>query len=321
MSSKERISWIDSAKGILMLCVIAGHTLPLGATSERLIYSFHIPLFVILSGFVMGDLSTADDFFKKVRKSFIQLQIPVLIVFILEAFVFTLQYRWTFSDFFSFLVRKVTLPDGAVWFLNALFWTRFFYLFFMLIKFENILFMLGLACLNLLMMKNNFYSNVFQNLDIVPFFMFFLCLGRKLKKITLTQFLTKHGALSVYISLPLLYLCLHYNLSYFDFGLRIFNGIYFLPLLCFSASFLALFFCMTIDSYSVFRKPLSYIGSHTVLLLSVHALELKFIHLPKEFNSRILMYKTLAERLAIDFSVWAMVLLTVCLYKKIRRRL
>ncbi len=46
--SKTRINWIDCAKGIAILLVIAGHTIE-QPVIRGVIFSFHMPLFFILS--------------------------------------------------------------------------------------------------------------------------------------------------------------------------------------------------------------------------------------------------------------------------------
>ena len=55
MSNSKRINYIDIAKGLAIICVIIGHTFAKYDKLDRLvitfIYSFHVPLFFILSGF------------------------------------------------------------------------------------------------------------------------------------------------------------------------------------------------------------------------------------------------------------------------------
>ena len=47
-----RIGWIDTAKGIGLLCVILGHlSIPL---VDAWVYFFHMPLFFFLSGVVFS---------------------------------------------------------------------------------------------------------------------------------------------------------------------------------------------------------------------------------------------------------------------------
>ena len=46
---RKRLIWIDQARGVAMLLVILGHA-QLGKVSQSFIYSFHMPLFFIISG-------------------------------------------------------------------------------------------------------------------------------------------------------------------------------------------------------------------------------------------------------------------------------
>jgi len=48
---KKRLTWIDNAKGIGILLVVLGHTYGIPVQLHHIIYSFHMPLFFILSGY------------------------------------------------------------------------------------------------------------------------------------------------------------------------------------------------------------------------------------------------------------------------------
>lgn len=62
MISAKRENWIDSLKGIAIVCVVLGHILDGAMKKEmfpstvwmggldRIIYSFHMPLFFVMSG-------------------------------------------------------------------------------------------------------------------------------------------------------------------------------------------------------------------------------------------------------------------------------
>lgn len=70
-AKKERIGYIDIAKGIAMLAIIAGH---FGiASADRLVYTFHVPLFFLVSGYF---LSTKGDFLPFMKKKARQLLLP-----------------------------------------------------------------------------------------------------------------------------------------------------------------------------------------------------------------------------------------------------
>lgn len=61
--TKKRFCYIDIAKGFAMLCIIAGH---FGiASADRFVYTFHVPLFFLLSGYF---LSTKTDFLPSMKK-------------------------------------------------------------------------------------------------------------------------------------------------------------------------------------------------------------------------------------------------------------
>ena len=49
---KNRMTYLDMAKGIGILFMIVGHTISLGWQKD-LIYSFHMPLFFVCSGMTM----------------------------------------------------------------------------------------------------------------------------------------------------------------------------------------------------------------------------------------------------------------------------
>ena len=50
----QRISWIDSVKGLAVLLVIYAHALP-SSPFGNVISTFHVPLFVVLTGYLVGD--------------------------------------------------------------------------------------------------------------------------------------------------------------------------------------------------------------------------------------------------------------------------
>ena len=74
---KKRIEYIDIAKGVAIILVLLGHieTCPAGLKSS--IYSFHMPLFFILSGYFMKEGTELRLLAKKLFKS---LMVPYLII-------------------------------------------------------------------------------------------------------------------------------------------------------------------------------------------------------------------------------------------------
>lgn len=92
----ERDTFFDCVKGIGILLVLLGHTLPAESFLRRVIYSFHMPLFFIVSGF----------FFKsKLNKTFPEVVKTVLITILIPYVFFLLVWScccgWLYRGLFS----------------------------------------------------------------------------------------------------------------------------------------------------------------------------------------------------------------------------
>ena len=90
MSSEKqnRIQWIDFAKGITILLVIIGHALDAShSVSEKyivhVIFSFHMPLFYILSAYTFRYSKDRKQFAARTKRAFCHLILPAYITFIL----------------------------------------------------------------------------------------------------------------------------------------------------------------------------------------------------------------------------------------------
>lgn len=137
MESKQRLEYIDSAKAIAIILVIVGHCYWLGSVPKlgNLIYSFHMPLFFVVSGFFLKHLSMADAL-KKYSKAYLwpYFVIGILITIVGIAKSLTCREQW-----YSLLLLNLTkiawgsncesdilfgsIPHiGPSWFLMALFW-------------------------------------------------------------------------------------------------------------------------------------------------------------------------------------------------------
>lgn len=85
--SRNRILWIDTVKAIAIFLIVLGHVLH--GKCENLwvwIYSFHVPLFVVLSGFVFDNKNKKFSYF--VTKKFCSLMVPYYIFSILSILVY-----------------------------------------------------------------------------------------------------------------------------------------------------------------------------------------------------------------------------------------
>lgn len=80
--SRKRINWIDIAKGIAIVLMIIGHDVTFGGNVRNLIFSFHMPIFFLLTGYTIRPY---NQIYKATFKDFKNLIIPVLIVKFVQA--------------------------------------------------------------------------------------------------------------------------------------------------------------------------------------------------------------------------------------------
>lgn len=131
MATNQRIEWIDIAKGIGMIFVIAGHTIALDYSYP--LYSFHMPLFFLLSGmFIKTNVGWQDYYGKCVR----QLLWPWFWMLLVSALVCLFIPDWRGEIALKAIVKDLystntnVFQNSSLWFLICLFVTEmlFFYL-------------------------------------------------------------------------------------------------------------------------------------------------------------------------------------------------
>lgn len=151
--AKERDLTLDVVKGVGIIAVVIGH---LTLSGRQFIFSFHMPLFFIISGF----LFSVKPLNKSLLSDFKRLIIPYLITcgIIVLAYVLYGMYshkplwqRWLIASAWgSGAIHTAPyfgrLPHiGAIWFLLALFWCKS--LFLILVSKINSIVVLGAMCL------------------------------------------------------------------------------------------------------------------------------------------------------------------------------
>lgn len=124
----KRILWVDVAKGLLILTVILGHAIqePLkvrGISFEdniwrNIIYSFHMPAFMAMSGYLMYRPIGGGDYWSSICKKFKQLIIPF--------FVWSIPLFLVYHNVDN-IEDYLLYPNKGYWFLWALFFISIIY--------------------------------------------------------------------------------------------------------------------------------------------------------------------------------------------------
>lgn len=143
---KKRIGWVDMAKGVAILSVIIGHTLCMESLVENMwrgvIFSFHMPLFFILSAFTFQFSINTEQFGRNTVRAFKHLIIPTLCLFAIQTVLDLLKetgvsdwqfwkdkaMKLLFASGVDVHIADYTVPAmGMLWFLAVLFSARSLY--------------------------------------------------------------------------------------------------------------------------------------------------------------------------------------------------
>lgn len=118
---KQREAWADNLKGWLIIIVVLGHAIQFVLDDTyssnhiwNIIYSFHMPAFVAVSGWFAFRPQRAIDLKKTLSRRFWQLMLPYLCWSVILSVV-----RWDFS--LQSISKIVLDPDLFFWFLWVLF--------------------------------------------------------------------------------------------------------------------------------------------------------------------------------------------------------
>ena len=127
--SKERIGWIDVAKGLAMFLVVLGHN-PLPILGVQLLYGLNVPIFFLMSGYTFRT-EKFPSLFALIKKLAKRILIPYAVMNILSFFV----YHWVRDmaitpesvnhliggAFYGEGIRGALMFNQPLWFLPCIF--------------------------------------------------------------------------------------------------------------------------------------------------------------------------------------------------------
>lgn len=123
MSKKERYLFIDIAKGLGIFMVILGHLLSTDQVLRYFLYTIHIPLFLLLSGFFERKRFHCGSYIFTIFK---RLYVPYALIVMIDFTAYTIIYRpsvihVTIPHMLRALVGLDLVYDIPIWFLFCLF--------------------------------------------------------------------------------------------------------------------------------------------------------------------------------------------------------
>lgn len=297
----KRLSHIDIAKGIAMIFIVFGHSLvytPNVYMIYKYIYSFHVVLFFILSGFTYSNKKSIKLFVKDKFKS---LMIPYFIFSILFLIPYLILGNYTSFDAdipnisqIDSLIFEILYGNGnnfalkqntALWFLPALFSSEVIYrvLDKLKFKYKDIVFTLGLLIVSYLSICSEFILpwGINTALGLLVFFQ----LGILFRKYNVIEKINSH-LLSKIILILLAISTLHvYKLNVtvdcVDYG----YGIYYIFLF---TSIVVPVLIIWVSNLISKCKLLEYIGKNTLSILIFHKIFLILFQINYDFMPNFL---------------------------------
>ena len=125
MTEAKRLHWIDSAKAIGILLVVLGH-MSSGTHYHWFIFSFHMPLFFAISGFLYKYVGLK----KEIKKILYSLFIPYLIYSVLLLMIYLAKHSFNAELVINHIIGnhngnvEIWVPLCPLWFILSLIWMR-----------------------------------------------------------------------------------------------------------------------------------------------------------------------------------------------------
>lgn len=277
----QRLDWVDQVKGFTIFLVVYGHNFPF---VEKYIYSFHMPLFIMVAGFFHTKTSSFDS----IKKRFKSVVVPYFIWSLsLYTFWFFISKNYgdsaslNLSSMKNFIGVFYAQGDRAymdwcipLWFLPAIFIT--FLLFYFVKKINNTaLYYIFLAIVILLGFAYSHYftMNLPWSINIAMVALFFYAFGFHFFEKIMS--ISQKNAIFIMLTMGLFnFLFYNYNIKIDMYRAYFGNEFYFI-LNGISGSLFILFF---FKAFPVFRF-LEFIGKFSLTILAAQLVAMTFIKL------------------------------------------
>ena len=284
---KERLLYIDQLKGIAILLVVMGHFIQYnslestGNTLFSAIYSFHMPLFMFISGYVAFKTIRIDIFNK--YSAFLIKKVNTLLVpffvwpLIVDNFFFAKKPEYNFIHTLKTLVNE---PSTGLWFLWYLFFLTVFYSAFLYLsnrinKKNNLVLDAFIAFLLLSVVGGFYIMQVADYIDaFIQYFAFFFTGVFISKYNNLNKLLLDTRIFSICL-LAFIVLCVHF--SFDDPAFHHVGPILLLKLIISLTAIASLYYIVrNIGWHPIIDKYIRLWGAYSIVIYATH---FKFIYI------------------------------------------
>tara|TARA_B110001450_G_C17653408_1_gene494209 strand:- start:1587 stop:2600 length:1014 start_codon:yes stop_codon:yes gene_type:complete len=279
--SKNRINWIDQARGFAILMVVYGHNFPV---LEKYIYTFHVPLFFCIAGF----FHSKNNALINIKIRFKQLIIPYFIwsSLLYISWVFVTRFYGESANLLLSPLKNfigIFYAQGGreymdwgipLWFLPCLFAVYTMFFFVHKIHSKNLRTVLFLLLIFTGFLIPNYFDFRFPwSFDVALVALCFYSFGYFLKNYLTT--LNKRNAILLLVTT----LLMHILLYFFNTKVDMYRSVYGSQLIFIIAGLSGSVFWLMFFKLSPIFNVFSYFGKNSIIILVTHLRVLAVIKL------------------------------------------
>lgn len=276
IGDSNRIVWLDTAKGLGMLLTIFAH-LDLACIESKWIYTFHMPLFFFLSGYVFSMKCDFKTFLaKKVRSILIPYFCLGLVIVLYLCINDYLQGFYNSETVFNYL-RELVIQKRSwtLWFISCLFFLNL--LFYALTKVCKNMKILAVVVFVIVCCGLRYYrmggEPLYWNIDVCMTSIAFFFVGF-LIKINYNRIAKVINSFPksfvIFFALGIVNIIAGYaGKRIAGVGLEMHHGWYGYPPLTFLSAFAGIF-CVILAAHWITIRPINYIGKNSMLYYAWH---------------------------------------------------
>lgn len=282
MEKKNRISWCDIYKGIVIILVVVGH-----ATGKfnQYIYQFHMAAFFLISGYT-GNIYK-KSLLEIIIEKFYKLMLPYIFINFIGEILFWILQKMDTLRYISTTQMPQTLAEtivkhthadwfGAMWFLPILYATTICVKIIMCLAGESKIRIIIFSLVIFVLAENSIINNGLKSQwMLVGIAQWFMICGILIKRIKINEISNVHGGIAICIIGVLWYLSRKYiSGAIVDWPSGKFNGIIDLYIPVYGV-FLVAIVSVLLSRISQIEKCLCYLGKRTMEIMCFHFIGFK----------------------------------------------
>jgi len=294
MSTNKRIQWVDMAKGLAIILVIVGHTIG-NPIIRGLIFSFHMPLFFILSGYTSKCPENKTAWQVKTKSGVQHLLLPAYIIYVIRIVLLVLigdkkvsavgcLLSMLFASGDKTVIAGIEIPEfGMMWFLVVLFGMKCLYEAISLLTGNKYMFIISLIVSTCGVLIGSILFLPFS-FDLIMSTMLFFCIGQKLRSFELSSSPILKLLVSGAVWSGLFVLIFAISDHYLELAMRRYPLYPLCYVMAVSGCLTVFIVMIKLEKIKVITAVLSWFGKNSIYMFIVHAFDMLWLDLLKRIS-------------------------------------